>query len=394
MAVISSEKVDCGSLSQDEENKASNISSLIEEVGGDLVQALANPSEEQLVILMMRKDDLSWRMKAILCNFDDNKSIKQWFGQTNLSVVKFMHKYLFDSVGDPYAKARVVLAWNKLSKEKQTVVKSVMKLVDDCYKILQEEIDKEERKWTREEKERRKKKQKTTSQPAVATATPEEETSTTRRIEIPSKFVHAMEGVCNLASLRSKPKDRTRYASPTKASHLNSKQARAATEKLEDQFYKSANTIDPKHQPGDETWTELNSMVVTTDQTTSPPRSGFRKENRNIITGNPDAVPTKVRVLVAHGGEEGAKNMFQHLLHTGMFDDEINRYVEQRNSRVIEEFSISSTSREMVTSKEQLHTIRNKNAAERQRAEKQRSAEEVDNDADIGATVTVSDDFL
>lgn len=72
---------------KDEENKASNISSLIEEVGGDLVQALANPSEEQLDILMMRKDDLSWRMKAILCNFDDNKSIKQWFGQTNLSVV-------------------------------------------------------------------------------------------------------------------------------------------------------------------------------------------------------------------------------------------------------------------------------------------------------------------
>eukprot|EP00986_Skeletonema_menzelii_P002645 scaffold735_cov114-Skeletonema_menzelii.AAC.1 len=272
-----------------------------------------------------------------------------------------MHKYLFDSVGDPYAKARVVLAWKKLSKEKQTVVKSVMKLVDDCDKILQKEIDKEERKWTREEKERRKKKQKTTSQPAVATATPEEETSTTRRIEIPSKFVHAMEGVCNLASLRSKPKDRTRYASPTKASHLNSKQARAATEKLEDEFYKSANTIDPKHQPGDETWTELNSMVVTTDQTTSPPRSGFGKENRNIITGNPDAVPTKVRVLVAHGGEEGAKNM----------------YVEQRNSRVIEGSSISSTSLEMVTSKEQLHTIRNKNAAERQRAEKQRSAEEL-----------------
>eukprot|EP00986_Skeletonema_menzelii_P016586 scaffold15112_cov80-Skeletonema_menzelii.AAC.1 len=77
-----------------------------------------------------------------------------------------------------------------------------------------------------------------------------------------------------------------------------------------------------------------------------------------------------------------------------MFDDEINRYVEQRNSRVIEGSSISSTSLEMVTRKEQLHTIRNKNAAEWQRAEKQRSAEEVDYDADIGATVTVSDDFV
>jgi len=32
-----------------------------------------------------------WRMKAILCNFDDNKDIKLWFGQSNLAVVYCHH---------------------------------------------------------------------------------------------------------------------------------------------------------------------------------------------------------------------------------------------------------------------------------------------------------------
>ena len=73
-------KVEFGSLSQDEDNKASNIASLIEEVGGDLVNALCNPSLDQLEILLRRKSDLSWRMKAILSNSDDNKDIILWFG--------------------------------------------------------------------------------------------------------------------------------------------------------------------------------------------------------------------------------------------------------------------------------------------------------------------------
>ena len=75
---------------------------------------------------------------------------------------------------------------------------------------------------------------------------------------------------------------------------------------------------------------------------------------------------------------------------------EINRYVEQRNSRIFEGSSISNTSCEMMASQEQLHESRNKKKIERQRAEKQRSAEEVDNDADIGATVVdvEVDDFV
>lgn len=50
----------------------------------------------------------------------------------------------------------------------------------------------------------------------------------------------------------------------------------------------------------------------------------------------------------------------------------------------------------MMASQEQLHESRNKKKIERQRAEKQRSAEEVDNDADIGATVVdvEVDDFV
>ena len=381
-------KVTFGSLSQDEENQSSNIASLIDEVGGDLVKALLSPSEDQLETLKRRKRDLSWRMKAVLCNFDNNKDIKLWFGQTNLAVVNFMHKYLLDSVGDQYSKARVVMAWNKLSKAQQTAIQNVIRLVDNCDKILQKEIEKID-------KSEQTKKQKTTTtttdstaEPAVATASPEEEPTTRRTIEIPSTRVHGIEGVSNLASLTSTRKDRATYDSPKKASHLNSKQARAATGKVEDQFFKAANTIDPKHKPADEMWAERNSMIVSTDQTTSPPRNGYGNKKRNVITGDPNAVPTNVRLLVAHGGEEGAKKMFTHLLHTGMFDEEINKYVQGRDDSVF-----SNNSLEVVTSKEQLCDIRNKKSTERQRAEKQRSTEDVEKDKKIGATTTQSDDF-
>lgn len=115
------DQVDVGTLSQSNA-RTSNITTLTEAVGGDLVRALSNPSEEQLEILISRKGDLSWRMKAVLCNFHDNKDIKLWFGQSNLAVVNFMHKYILDNYEDVYSKARVILAWNKLSKEKQKAI--------------------------------------------------------------------------------------------------------------------------------------------------------------------------------------------------------------------------------------------------------------------------------
>ncbi len=42
-------------------------------------------------MILLRKNDWGWRMKAILCNFDDNKDIKLWFGQSNLAVVYCRH---------------------------------------------------------------------------------------------------------------------------------------------------------------------------------------------------------------------------------------------------------------------------------------------------------------
>jgi len=228
---------------------------------------------------------------------------------------------------------------------------------------------------------------------ATANVSPEEEEAPLARAEIASTLIHGIEGVPNLASLKPRPKDRSWYSSPLKASHLNFKQARTAMENTEDQFYKMSNAINPKHQPEDENWAYVNSMVVTTDQTTTPPRNGFGNKNRNLITGDVDAVNTKVRVLVAHGGREGAKKMFEQLLRSGMFEDEIDRYVEQRDRSIFGESLTFNPSCELVTSNDELHDIRKKKTENRQRAEKQRSAEEVDNDADIGAYVAESDDF-
>ena len=50
------DQVDIGTLSQSNA-RTSNIASLTEAVGGDLVCALSNPSEEQLKILIRRRGD-------------------------------------------------------------------------------------------------------------------------------------------------------------------------------------------------------------------------------------------------------------------------------------------------------------------------------------------------
>lgn len=110
-----------------------------------------------------------------------------------------MHKYLFNSL-DPYAKARVILAWNKLSKEKQTAIKNVMRLVDNCDKILQKEIEKQDRKLSgrRKKKQRRALTSDETEAAAVATASPEEEVTAQARQGLAMEIVTGMSSLAIL----------------------------------------------------------------------------------------------------------------------------------------------------------------------------------------------------
>jgi hypothetical protein len=382
-------KVEFGSLSQDEDNKASNIASLTEEVGGDLVSALCNPSPDQLKILLRRKSDLSWRMKAVLCDFDDNQDIKLWFGQPNFALLNHMHKCLLDIHQNPSDKARVVLAWNKLSRDKQTMIKKVLDVINKCNKELQHEIDKEGRKLERERnRERRKKQKTTTATAAVVTASTEGEGAGAEpRVEIYSAQIDGLEGASSLSSLRARPKEPALYSSPRRASQLNNKQARQARANLEDQFFQSGNSINPKHKPSDENWANVNSVLVTADQTTTPPRIGYGKKDRNIIQGDPNAVPTNIRVHVAHGGEDAVKRIFLQMLQSRMFDEEVDKYVSERDNTAFDWINYEQLN------EDELRERREKIASDRQRAEKQRSVEEVNNDPDIGATTTVSNDF-
>lgn len=385
-------KVEFGSLSQDEDNKASNIASLIEEVGGDLVNALCNPSPDQLEILLRRKGDLSWRMKALLCDFDDNRDIKRWFGQPKLALMNYMHKYLLDIHGNNHSdKARVVLAWNKLSRDKQMMIKKVLAVIDKCNKEVQHGIDIED---NRLERERRKRQKTTTATAAVVTASTEgegegagAEPPAQQRVEIFSAQIDGLEGAGSLSSLRPRPKEAALYSSPKKASHLNNKQARQARANMQDQFFKTANSINPKHKPIDEHWANVNSLLATVDQTTAPPRIGYGKKTRNIIQGNPEAVTTNISVHVAHGGEDAAKRIFLQLLQSGKFDEEVDKYVSERETTAFDSINYEQLN------EDQLRERREKIAADRQRAEKQRSVEEVNNDPNIGATTTVSNDF-
>jgi hypothetical protein len=82
------------------------------------------------------------------------------------------------------------------------------------------------------------------------------------------------------------------------------------------------------------------------------------------------------------------------LLRSGEFEDEIDIHVKQRDGDVFGESSTFNPSCELVTSKDELHDIRKKKAENRQRAEKQHTAEEIDNDPDIGAEVAETDDFV
>ena len=71
-----------------------------------------------------------------------------------------------------------------------------------------------------------------------------------------------------------------------------------------------------------------------------------------------------------------------------MFDEEVDKYVSERDNTAFDWINYEQLN------EDELRERREKIAADRQRAEKQRSVEEVNNDPDIGATTTtVSNDF-
>lgn len=121
-----------------------------------------------------------------------------------------------------------------------------------------------------------------------------------------------------------------------------------------------------------------------------PSKTGVGSLNRNLIVDNPDAVHTKVRTDVSHGGEEGMKQMVLALLKTGHFDDVIDTYMDQRDRSAV---PLANVSFEAVTNLGDMEELRRKDKEKRQRAEKQRTNEDIDNDADIGAIVEETDDF-
>ena len=369
------EKVQIGSLSQDEENKASDIDKLITDIeGGDLVAALANPSKEQMETLRKHKDKLSWRMKAVLCNFDENKDIAFWFGRSHYAITGCVRTFLLDVFDIVYDKARVVMTWNKMSKEQQKGIKAVVKVAKDMNDMIQKALsdhDKAIRRETKRPRKRQKKRKTNNTQDDEGREVVRQDGEEGgRKIEIPSKVVDSEMAASSLVSNTRRPKDRSRYASPTKASHINCKQSRAAQEKLQDQFYKSSNTIDPKHKPEDETWANRNQILLTINQASSPPRAGRVHSNRNVIVGDPAAVGTNIRLDVAHGGMEGVQETILNLMRTGQFDDTINKYMEERANGAP---PCGNVSFEAVTSKGEMMKLREMEKDKRQRAEKTRT---------------------
>ena len=113
----------------------------------------------------------------------------------------------------------------------------------------------------------------------------------------------------------------------------------------------------------------------------------YGKKTRNIIQGDPNAVATNIRVHIAHGGEDAVKRIFLQMLQSGMFNEEVDKYVRERDTKAYDSINYEQLN------EDELRERREKIAADRQRAEKQRSVEEVNNDPDIGATTTLSNDF-
>ena len=197
----------------------------------------------------------------------------------------------------------------------------------------------------------------------------------------------AMSSVSNTHLDKTKQKGRPQYSLPSCPSQLNDRAARRADNTLVDQFYKSSRSITPP--PGSTNWAPKNNLLVTMDGTTMAKRLGGSRKDRNVVAFG-ETAPTTLRVSTGHGGEKQIRLMVKQLVESGSFDEEVMEYSRRR---ILGPIQNPQHTVKFVENAQSAVEERNDLQAERMFAGRQRSADDIANDNNIGSVRTEVDSF-
>jgi len=174
-------------------------------------------------------------------------------------------------------------------------------------------------------------------------------------------------------NLDKKKNERSQYSHVTLPSQLTDKKARAAIRRQEEQFALSARSYTAAEGANTDNWAEVNCLLLKVERgVTEIPRYSGLSKTRNIVPVN-TTPNTNLSAIVGHGGMGALHSMFDALLDTGEFDNNIARYQQRRASNK------STTSMELVSSNEVLDMHKKKKDARKSADQNQSTAEVASN---------------
>ena len=182
----------------------------------------------------------------------------------------------------------------------------------------------------------------------------------------------------------SKTKGRHQYDLPKNPSQLNDRAARRSEETMMNQFYQSSQSITP--HPDASNWVPRNNLLMTMDGTTMADRISGTRKDRNVITFG-SVAPTTIRVSAGYGGEDQSRVMFKKVIDSGALDVEIAEYQRKSSLRSMAEPNCNV---EFVNSKSDHIAARSSAQNKRKFTGRQRTQDDIAQDATIGSTRIVS----
>ena len=95
---------------------------------------------------------------------------------------------------------------------------------------------------------------------------------------------------------------------------------------LEKQFEKTARSITPPPSIDTTNWAKPNISMIRLEKTAPPPRIAGPAKDRNLVGSDSALLSTKLTFHAANGGEEAVHEMFQSMMDSGQFNEQILAY--------------------------------------------------------------------
>jgi hypothetical protein len=183
-------------------------------------------------------------------------------------------------------------------------------------------------------------------------------------------------------------KERPRYSVPEKASDLNDKAARGAKAQLNKQFAKTARSITPPPGVDASNWAQSQAMLVYCDTMSDPRRRSGTAKDRNIVSREAARVAKpNVTLCMARGGIDESRVVMEQLLKTGRYDDLVRARHEVIRQHEQQELAPANDGVNLTVADngDALLAMQEAHLEERAAAEKERSPDDIANDAKVGA---------